>query len=59
MYETVRSAVEERNFKKVKELFSVMNEADIADLFGHFHDRICKALRGFHSDPRQRCEFFC
>lgn len=38
MYETVRSAVEERNFKKVKELFSVMNEADIADLIQGFHD---------------------
>ena len=38
MYETVRGAVEERNFKRVKELFSVMNEADIADLIQGFHD---------------------
>ena len=27
-------------------------------LLRHLHDRICKALRGFHSDPRQRCKFF-
>ena len=38
MYETVRDAVEERNFKKVKEIFSTMNEADIADLIQGFHD---------------------
>ncbi len=38
MYEIVRDAVEERNFKKVKEIFSTMNEADIADLIQGFHD---------------------
>ena len=38
MYETVRDAVEERDFKKVKGIFSKMNEADIADLIQGFHD---------------------
>ena len=38
MYETVREAVENRDFKKVKELFTQLNEADIADLIQGFHD---------------------
>lgn len=38
MYETVRQSVEDRDFKKVKEIFSNLNEADIADLIQGFHD---------------------
>ena len=38
MYDTVHTAVENRDFKKIKEIFLGMNEADIADLIQGFHD---------------------
>lgn len=38
MYEMVRQAVEQRDFKTVKEAFSHLEEADIADLMQGFHD---------------------
>lgn len=38
MYDIVKNAVENRDFKKVKEVFSQLNEADIADLIQGFHD---------------------
>ncbi len=38
MYDVVKTAVENRDFKKVKEIFSQLNEADIADLIQGFHD---------------------
>ncbi|MCD7741942.1 MAG: magnesium transporter [Ruminococcus sp.] len=38
MYEIVRQAVEERDFKRVKDIFSHLEEADIADLIQGFHD---------------------
>ena len=38
LYENIIELLEKRNFKEIKEIFEDMNEADIADLFGHFHD---------------------
>ena len=38
LYDTIIRLLEKRNFKVIKEIFLNMNEADIADLFGHFHD---------------------
>jgi len=38
LYDTIIRLLEKRNFKVIKEIFENMNEADIADLFGHFHD---------------------
>ncbi|MBR6102033.1 MAG: magnesium transporter [Ruminococcus sp.] len=38
LYDTVIRLLEKRNFKVIKEIFENMNEADIADLFGNFHD---------------------
>ena len=38
LYDTIKKLLEKRNFKVIKEIFENMNEADIADLFGHFHD---------------------
>lgn len=38
MYEMVRQAVEDRDFRQVKEVFSHLEEADIADLMQGFHD---------------------
>lgn len=38
MYDTIIRLLEKRNFKVLKEIFLNMNEADIADIFQHFHD---------------------
>ena len=38
MYDIVRDAVEARDFRNVKEIFSKLEEADIADLIQGFHD---------------------
>ena len=38
MYNTIIRLLEKRNFKVLKEIFLNMNEADIADIFQHFHD---------------------
>lgn len=38
MYSKVRDAVEKRDFKHVKEIFSELEEADIADLLQGIHD---------------------
>ncbi len=38
LYNTIIRLLEKRNFKVIKEIFLNMNEADIADLFGNFHD---------------------
>ncbi|MBR1765204.1 MAG: magnesium transporter [Ruminococcus sp.] len=38
LYDTIIRLLEKRNFKVIKEIFENMNEADIADLFGNFHD---------------------
>ena len=38
LYDTIKRLLEKRNYKVIKEIFENMNEADIADLFGHFHD---------------------
>ena len=38
MYDIVKDAVEARDFRKVKEIFSKLEEADIADLMQGFHD---------------------
>ena len=38
MYNTIIKLLEKRNFKVLKEIFLNMNEADIADIFQHFHD---------------------
>ena len=38
LYDTIKRLLEKKNYKVIKEIFENMNEADIADLFGHFHD---------------------
>ena len=38
MYDIVKDAVEARDFRRVKEIFSKLEEADIADLIQGFHD---------------------
>ncbi|MBP3270837.1 MAG: magnesium transporter [Ruminococcus sp.] len=38
MYDVVHEAVEARDFRKVKNIFSKLEEADIADLIQGFHD---------------------
>ena len=38
LYDNMIELLEQRNFKAIKDVFEGMNEADIADLFGKFHD---------------------
>ncbi len=38
LYDNMIELLEQRNFKAIKDVFEDMNEADIADLFGKFHD---------------------
>ncbi len=38
LYDTIIRLLDKKNYKVIKEIFENMNEADIADLFGHFHD---------------------
>lgn len=47
LYDTIIRLLEKRNFKVIKEIFENMNEADIADLFGNFHDNADVDKRDF------------
>ena len=38
LFDTIKDLYDKKNYKGIKEIFETMNDADIADLFGHFHD---------------------